>query len=314
MAHIPDGFLSAPVAAGTLAAAAAVTAYAARKARGELDERHAPTLGLATAAIFAAQAINFPVAAGTSGHLMGGVMAAVVFGPWAGFLVMVAVVLAQAILFADGGITALGANILNIAGVGALGGYGVYRGTLAALGFGPRRRAVAVVCAGLVAAVATGVAAGAEIGASGVAPFGLAVGAMAAVHLPIGVVEGTATAAALAVLSQRRPDLLRREPQARDRSPARAAVLATLGALAVLAGGLSIVASASPDGLERVAVDLGFAKLATSWREAPFEGYGAWLPGGLGNALAIILGVLLVFAGVVALARVSARPRPSRDH
>lgn len=313
MAHIPDGFLSAPVAAGTLAAAAAVTAYAARKAGAEVDERQAPTLGLATAAIFAAQAINFPVAAGTSGHLMGGVMAAVVFGPRAGFLVMTAVLLAQALLFADGGITALGANILNIAALGALGGYALYRAALAALGVGPRRRAFAAGLAALVASVATGAAAGAEIGVSGVAPIGLAVGAMASVHLLVGIVEGTVTGVALWALSERRPDLLRRDLDATHRSPGRAAVLATLGAIAVLAGGLSIVASAAPDGLERVAVDLGFAELATSWGEAPLAGYRAWLSGGAGTALAIVMGVLLLFAGVAALARASARARPSRE-
>lgn len=313
MAHIPDGFLSAPVAAGTLAAATVVTVYAARSAGTDVDERQAPTLGLATAAILAAQAINFPVAAGTSGHLTGGVMAAVVFGPRAGFLVMTAVVLAQALLFADGGITALGANVLNIAAVGALGGYALYRGVLVLLGDGPRRRAFAAAWAGLVASVATAVAAGAEIGVSGVAPLGLAVGAMASVHLLVGIVEGLATAVGLWFLSQRRPDLLRRDPRAIRRSPGRTAILATLGALAVVAGGLSIVASAAPDGLERVAVGLGFAELATSWREAPFAGYSSWLPGGAGTALAIVMGILLLFAGVAALARASARARPSRE-
>lgn len=313
MAHIPDGFLSAPVAAGTLVVAGAVTALAARKARDGLDDRAAPTLGLATAAIFAIQAINFPVAAGTSGHLLGGVLAATIFGPWAAFLVMTSVVIAQAVLFADGGLTALGANVLNIAGGGALAGYAIYRLLLRTLGAGRRRRAVAAAMAAYAATVLTGTAAGLEIGLSGVAPLRLAAGAMAGVHGVIGVAEAAATGFAVAALTRRRPDLLygHGEERARPR-PSRVLALAGLGAIAIVAGALSIIASAAPDSLERVAIDLGFAEAATAWQRAPFAEYRAWIAGGTGTALAVGLGVALLFAGVAALVRALARGREVR--
>jgi cobalt/nickel transport system permease protein len=304
MAHIPDGFLSTPVAAGTLVAAGAVTALAARRARDGLDDRAAPTLGLATAAIFAIQAINFPVAAGTSGHLLGGVLAATIFGPWAAFLVITSVIIVQAVLFADGGLTAVGANILNIAGGGALVGYAIYRLLDLTLGGGRRRRAWAAALAAYVTTVLTGAAAGIEIGLSGVAPLQLAAGAMAGVHGVIGVAEAAGTGLAVTALTRRRPELLfgdGKEPAHPRLS--RAAALAGLGAIAVVAGALSIVASAAPDSLQRVAIDLGFADAATAWQPAPIAAYEAWFADGLVTALAISLGVALLFLGVAALTR-----------
>jgi cobalt/nickel transport system permease protein len=270
MAHIPDGFLSASVSAGTFAAAGALTAVAARGAKARLDDRAAPTLGLATAAVFVAQAVNFPVAAGTSGHLLGGTLVAIAFGPWAGFLVMTAVVIAQALIFADGGLTALGANVLNIAGVGALLGYIVYRVLTGLAGEGPLRRALGAAIAAYLAALVTGVAAGLELGLSGIAPTRLSVGAMAS-------------------------------------------VLAGLGTLAIFAGFLTIIASTAPDGLERLAIDLGFADAASSWEVAPLAGYRAWIPGAVGTAVAAVLGVALLFAGTAATVRAVARARSSRE-
>ncbi|MGD2151918.1 MAG: energy-coupling factor ABC transporter permease [Gemmatimonadales bacterium] len=313
MAHIPDGFLSAPVAAGTFAAAGALTAVAARRAKARLDDRAAPTLGLATAAVFAAQAVNFPVAAGTSGHLLGGTLVAVVFGPWAGFLVMTAVVIAQALIFADGGLTALGANIVNIAGVGALLGYAVY-GMLAGLaGEGPRRRALAAAVAAYLAALLTGVAAGLELGLSGIAPTRLSVGAMASVHAVVGLAEAAITGLAVWGLARKRPELLFRARAAQAAKPPPAVVLAGLGVVAMLAGLLAIAASAAPDGLERVAIDLGFADAATSWDAAPLAGYRAWIPGAVGTLLAVVLGVALLFAGTAATVRAVGRARSARE-
>jgi cobalt/nickel transport system permease protein len=306
MAHIPDGFLSASVSAGTFVAAAAVTAYAARQAKARLDDRAAPTLGLATAAVFAAQAVNFPVAAGTSGHLLGGVLVAVAFGPWAGFLVMSAVIIAQALIFADGGLTALGANVLNIAGAGAVLGYGVYAVLVGLAGEGARRRGLAAAVAAWLATLITGIAAGIELGLSGVAPGRLAVGTMASVHAVIGLAEAGITGFAVWALARKRPDLLYRAERASTAEPARAAVLAGLGIVAILAGLLSIVASAAPGSVERLAIDLGFADAASSWEGAPFAGYRAWLPGAVGTALALVLGAALMFAGVAATVRAMA--------
>ncbi|UCC82030.1 MAG: energy-coupling factor ABC transporter permease [Gemmatimonadota bacterium] len=313
MAHIPDGFLSASVSAGSFAAAGALTAVAARQAKARLDDRAAPTLGLATAAVFAAQAVNFPVAAGTSGHLLGGTLVAVAFGPWAGFLVMTAVVIAQALIFADGGLTALGANVLNIAGVGTLLGYAIYRMLTGLAGEGPLRRALGAAAAAYLAALLTGIAAGLELGLSGIAPTRLSVGAMASVHAVIGLAEAAITGLAVWSLARKRPDLLFRAQGSTAAQPPPAVVLAGLGAVAILAGGLAIIASTAPDGLERLAINLGFADAAASWEAAPLAGYRAWIPGPVGMVVAVVLGVALLFAGTAATVRAVARARGSRE-
>jgi cobalt/nickel transport system permease protein len=314
MAHIPDGFLSASVSVTTLASAAAVTAYAARRARDGLEERAGPTLGLATAAVFAAQAVNFPVAAGTSGHLLGGALVAVMFGPWAGYLVLTAVLIVQALIFADGGLTALGANILNIAGVGALIGYALYRALIGLIGPGNRRHGLAAAVAAYLATVITGLAVGLELGLSGIAPMHLSIGAMAGVHAIMGLAEGAITGFVVWALARKRPELIyeRRRPAAAGLS--RAATLAALGGLALVAGLLSLIASTSPDSLERLASHLGFAETATHWAAAPFAGYRAWLPGTAGTAVAMVIGSTLTFAGTAALVRsLAAARRPGHS-
>jgi cobalt/nickel transport system permease protein len=313
MAHIPDGFLSAPVTAGTIAAAGALAGDAARRSRQELDERAAPTLGLATAAVFAAQMVNFPVAAGTSGHLLGGTLVAVLFGPWAAFLVMTAVLVAQALIFADGGITALGANVLNIAGAGALVGYGVYWTLTALAGGGATRRSLAAAVAAYLAMVLTGLAAGLELGLSGIAPTRLAVGAMAGVHAILGLAEAVITGLVVWALARRRPDLLFDPRAGRPAAPKRPLLLGALGALAILAGVLSVVAAAAPDSLERLATDLGFAGAGSTWRGVPFPDYRTWLPGAAGALIAAVLGVALLFAGGAATFRALTMARPPGD-
>jgi cobalt/nickel transport system permease protein len=314
MAHIPDGFLSTTVSVTTLASAAAVTAYAARRAGDGLEERAGPTLGLATAAVFAAQAVNFPVVAGTSGHLLGGVLLAVMFGPWAGYLVLTAVLVVQALIFADGGLTALGANVLNIAGVGALFGYGLYRAFTGLIGDGGRRRALAAAGAAYLATVATGAAVGLELGLSGIAPTRLAITAMVGVHAIMGVAEAAITGSVVWALTHKRPDLIAAGRSSGPATRSRAAWLAGVGGLALVAGLLSLVASTSPDSLERLAIDLGFADAAREWFAAPFAGYRAWLPGAAGTVIAIVLGSALMFAGAVAVVRsIAAARRPSHN-
>jgi cobalt/nickel transport system permease protein len=313
MAHIPDGFLSAPVSATTIVAAGALSAYSARRARQDLDDRAAPLLGLATAAVFAAQMVNFPVAAGTSGHLLGGVLVAVLFGPWSGFLVMTAVVIAQALIFADGGLTALGANAINIGGSGALVGYVIYRALIGLAGAGALRHSLAAAVAAYVATVLTGLTAGIELGLSGVAPTRLAVTAMAGVHLVIGLAEAAITGTAVWALARKRPDLLYHDGGGQARSPARPILLAALGGMAVMAGVLSVIASAAPDSLERLAIELGIAEAASAWGGAPFPDYRAWLPGVAGNVVAAVLGIALLFAGAAAVVRATALARNGRS-
>src|SRR5687768_15470722 len=129
--HVPDGFFDVPTSVATAVASTAAVGIALRGARRELDERTVPLAGLVAAFVFAAQMINFPVAGGTSGHLLGGALAAITLGPWAGMLVMTAVIAVQALLFQDGGLLVMGANILNMGLLTVAIGYGLYRGVAA---------------------------------------------------------------------------------------------------------------------------------------------------------------------------------------
>jgi cobalt/nickel transport system permease protein len=209
MLHAPDGFVSMPIALGMWLVTAAVVGYAALRTSRDLDDRAIPLLGVMAAFIFAAQMFNFPVAGGTSGHLLGGVLAAVMLGPWAGTLVMAAVVIVQALIFQDGGLLILGANIFNMGIVGTLGGYAVYRGVAALLGGEERGRLPAAAIAAWVSVVAGAVAMTLELAASGIIPLELALPAMVGVHAIIGIGEALITVAALAFIGATRADLFR---------------------------------------------------------------------------------------------------------
>jgi cobalt/nickel transport system permease protein len=201
--HIPDGFISTGTAVVTYAAAAGGIGYALRRVNRELDERQVPLLGVTAAFLFAAQMMNFPVAGGTSGHLLGGALAAILLGPWAGALVLTAVVAVQALLFQDGGLLALGANVLNMALIGVLVGW---------LTYSSLKRPWASLAAGFAAAwlsvVIASLAASVELAVSGTWPLGVALPAMGLVHALIGLGEGLITVGVLAFLQATRPDLL----------------------------------------------------------------------------------------------------------
>jgi len=205
--HIPDGFISVGTALVTYAGSAGALAYSVKRTSKELRERQVPLMGVMAAFIFAAQMINFKVAGGTSGHLLGGTLVAILLGPWAGTLVITAVLAVQALIFQDGGIIALGANILNMAVVGVWSGYGIYallkrairgqRGTLIA---GFVSAWASVVIASLVASV--------ELAVSGTSPLQVVLPAMGLVHLLIGIGEGLITTGVLSFLAATRRDLL----------------------------------------------------------------------------------------------------------
>lgn len=217
--HAPDGFLSVPIAALMWIVTIAVTAYAVKRTNETFDERAIPLMGVTAAFIFAAQMFNFQVIGGTSGHLLGGVLAAVLLGPWAGTLVMVAVVAVQALVFQDGGLVVMGANIFNMGIVGTLGGYAVYRGLCRLFGGEERGR---IPAAGIAAWLSVFLAAGAmaiELGLSGTTDLVLALTAMLSIHALIGIGEALITMAALAFVKVTRPDLL----ALRDARPAAAA-------------------------------------------------------------------------------------------
>jgi cobalt/nickel transport system permease protein len=183
-------------------------AYAVRRVSRELQERQVPLIGVTAAFIFAAQMMNFTVAGGTSGHLLGGALAAILLGPWAGTLVLTSVLAVQALLFQDGGLLALGANILNMAIVGVLLGWGVFQVLKRLLGDGTWEAMFSSFAAAWVSVVVASLVAAVELVVSGTFPLGIALPAMGGVHALIGLGEGLITAAVLSFLRATRPDLL----------------------------------------------------------------------------------------------------------
>lgn len=207
--HIPDGFFDAPTSLVAGGVAVAGVAYCLRRAEGELDDRLAPLAGLTAAFVFAVQMLNFPVAAGTSGHLVGGALAATLVGPAAAVVCLAVVLLVQA-LFADGGLTALGLNVGILGLVPVVVGYATVRSALFVL---PRSAASVPLAAGLGGFVSVPAAAlvfvGAyAVGGTGDVPLGTVLAAMVGVHLLIGVGEGLITAATVGAVLASRPDLV----------------------------------------------------------------------------------------------------------
>jgi cobalt/nickel transport system permease protein len=260
--HIPDGFLSIVISMVCWVITAIVLATAVSRTNKSLGEKQVPLMGIMAAFIFAAQMLNFPVAGGTSGHLLGGALAAITLGPWAGMLVMTAVIATQALLLQDGGLIVMGANILNMGLLTAAVGYGLYRSV--SNSNNGTRLAVAGVAAWV--SVMTGaLATSLQLWLSGTANLNVVIPAMLGVHALIGIGEALITVAALAFILRTRPDLL--GEGSASMAAGRGWVLpGVLIALAVVL--LSPLASAHPDGLERVAKDMGFLGTAQS---APFQ-------------------------------------------
>jgi cobalt/nickel transport system permease protein len=207
--HVPDGFLDAPTSIATGAVAVAGIAVALRGARRELDDRTAPMAGLVAAFVFAAQMVNFPVGAGTSGHLLGGALAAVLVGPWTAALCLAVVLIVQGLLFADGGITALGTNITLFSVVAVGAGWLVFAGLRAVL---PTRLSVVPVAAGVAALVSVPVTAAAFVGLFAVGgqvpvPLDAVLTAMLGWHVLIGVGEALITGLVVSSVVAARPDL-----------------------------------------------------------------------------------------------------------
>ncbi|MFC4494280.1 energy-coupling factor ABC transporter permease [Streptomyces ovatisporus] len=389
--HVPDGFIDAPVSVAAGAVAAGAVALSLRGARRELGggsgalgpstamggERTAPLAGLVAAFVFAVQMLNFPVAAGTSGHLLGGALAAILVGPFTGVLCISVVLLMQGLLFADGGLTALGVNIVLMGVVTVLVAYGLLRGLLRVL---PRRRG-SVTAASFVAALVsvpasaiafTGLYA---VGGTADVALGKVFAAMAGVHVLIGLGEAAITAATVGAVIAVRPDLVygarelasgplklrtaavatpgdgtagtpsgagRTEPpaaQPADPAPAQPADPAPaqpaqapapprsnrrlwLGGLLVTvlcAGIVSFYASASPDGLEKVAADNGIDEKARDHAAAdsPLADYGiediadARLSGGLAGVIGA--GVTLAVGSGVFVAVRRRQPETTPD-
>ncbi|MER5984680.1 energy-coupling factor ABC transporter permease [Streptomyces sp. NPDC001787] len=344
--HVPDGFIGAPVSVAAGVVAAGAVAVSLRGARRELDERTAPLAGLVAAFIFAVQMLNFPVAAGTSGHLLGGALAAILVGPYTGVLCISVVLLMQGILFADGGLTALGVNITVMGVVTVVVAYALFRGLTGIL---PRTRRSATAAAFVAALVSVPAAACAFtliywIGGTTDIPIGKVLTAMVGVHVLIGVGEAVITALTVGAVIAVRPDLvhaarglaaplkLRVDGELIDApvasgssaAPAPAATRSTRGIRAaglitalLLAGFVSYYASASPDGLEKVAADKGIDKKAEEHAAAdsPLADYGvrnvtdARISGGLAGVIGVSA-TIVVGTGVF---RVVRRRRADRN-
>lgn len=269
--HAPDGFLEPGVAIFTAVLAVVVVGYCLRSARTEMGDAQVPLAGLSAAFIFAAQMFNFPVASGTTGHLLGGALAAVLLGPRVGTLVVTVVVVIQALLFADGGITALGYNVVNMAIVPAFGGWALFR---------LFRRVLPSTSGGVVGA--TALAAGCSVvlsaaafslewlfGASAPVPFDTVFASMVGVHALIGIGEGLISGLAVAAVLAARPDLVTGAADLPDealaeraRVGARPFAIGAIIATLVVAVVVSQFAVDDPDGLEKVAEDEGFIDVA----------------------------------------------------
>jgi len=299
--HIPDGFLSVPVALILWVISVIVVGYALRRANRDLGERQVPLMGVLAAAIFAGQMLNFSVTGGTSGHLLGAALATILLGPWAAVLVMTTVVGVQALIFQDGGLLALGGNLFNMAVIGVAVSYTVYR-TVQKLA-GNRRQGVFLggFAAAWLSIVAAALACAIELAASGTSRADLAIPAMGAIHMLIGIGEGLITLGALAFLQATRPDLV----QAGSARTVHGGLVWVFGlGIALLLAVASPLASAHPDGLEWVAEQKGFLEAA---KGPVFELIPDYAVPGISNSaaatiLAGVIGTLLVFGLALAIA------------
>ena len=300
--HIPDGFLNLVVSLIFWALTIVAVGIAISKTNKSLGEKQVPLMGIMAAFIFAAQILNFPVAGGTSGHFLGGALAAIVLGPWAGILVMTAVIAVQGLLFQDGGLLVMGANIFDMGVLTAIIGFGLYRMVSASTNK-TLKLAVAGVAAWL-STVAAALLTALQLWISGTSSLQIVMPAMLGVHVLIGIGEAIITVAALAFIMQARPDLLEAKKVAEKggRGWITAGVVVSL--IAVL---LSPLASGDPDGLERVAEDLGFLEFGLDAPYTilpdytiPFLGETALstIVAGVVGAL-VVLGLMVVIGGML---------------
>ena len=320
--HAPDGFFSTGLAILGWLVAAGLIALAIRNTRDQLGERQVPLMGILAAAIFAGQMINFTIPGGTSGHLIGGALAAILLGPWAGLLVMTAVIAVQALLFQDGGLLAMGLNIINMGVLTAFVGYFVYRPVRRVIP-GRTGRLLGAAAGAWLSLVVTAAFAAVELALSGTSPLGFALPAMVGVHALIGVGEALLTVFALGFILAARPDLVTGEQAPGQRSAGWVAAGLVL-ALAITL--LAPLASPYPDGLERVAEafadpaaveeePVGFAvpgerQFFGESRDAPYEilpDYTIPLLGetGISTIAAGMVGVALVFGVTLGVARLT---------
>ncbi|MDD5038563.1 MAG: energy-coupling factor ABC transporter permease [Dehalococcoidales bacterium] len=206
--HIPDGFLNVSTIATTYIVAAGGVGNAVRITNKKLGEKHVPLMGVLAAFIFAAQMLNFPIAGGTSGHFLGAALAAILLGPWASVLIMSCVLIAQSLIFQDGGLLAMGANIFNMGIVASFSSYYFYRLFTSLVGDSKRGKLVGVFGAGWISVFLAAIACAIELAISGTSPMDVVLPAMAGIHAVIGIGEGLITTAVFSMVLATRADLL----------------------------------------------------------------------------------------------------------
>jgi cobalt/nickel transport system permease protein len=304
--HLPDGFLDVKTALLSTAAAGAGVGIALRQVRNTLEARQMPLLGLSAAFAFAAQMINFPIAGGTSGHLVGGVLTAILLGPSAALLVITCVLMVQCFMFADGGLMALGANVFNMAVLNSCGGYFVFRVSKRLFRMEEKRSTVfAAAFAGWFGTVLGSISCAGQLALSKTVPWALAFPAMANVHMLIGIGEGLTTALIVMAMLRARPELVTAASET-----GRSARLGFLGYGLLISLGLALFvapfACPWPDGLESVARLLGFEHQAASLISAPLGDYRFPFvqSATMATGIAGVIGTLLAFLSAYGLARV----------
>ncbi len=298
--HIPDGFLSTPVWAALNATGAVSVGLAARRAERGMDEGRVPLLGVMGAFVFAAQMINFPVGLGTSGHLLGGALLACTLGPWAAVVVMTAILVVQALVFQDGGILALGANVFNMAIAGVFFGYLPFHF------WGSRWRRPAVLAGGVLSVLIASCLALLELRLSGVPMPAVVVGVSAALFAISAALEGAITLTVFTAVERMNARWVHTPENGSRRGigllAGAAALMATVGA---------ILASSFPDGLEKLAEKLGIQDQALALIDTPLADYelrsfdNPWMR----KAAAGLLGLACIYAVCIALARFAGRRR-----
>lgn len=289
--HIPDGFLSIVTSIVFWILTLIFVGIAVNRSKESLKDRQIPLMGVMAAFIFAAQMINFPVAGGTSGHLLGGALAAVILGPWSAILVMTSVVALQGLLFQDGGLLVMGANIFNMGILTAMIGYGLY----AAVAKGQRKgvQSGVIGAAAWISVIAAALVTSIQVWISGTSPARVVFPAMLSVHALIGVGEALITVAAYSFIRQVRPDIIDSKAAARGSNTGWIVAGGFISLAVVL---ISPFASADPDGLERVAEDIGFLNLA---QDSPYNIFADYVipafgEGGFSTIAAGVVGILAV--------------------
>jgi cobalt/nickel transport system permease protein len=305
--HIPDGFLDTKTAIATTVLSGTTVAVALRRLHRNLQPSHIPLLGLASSFIFVAQMLNFPIIGGTSGHMIGAVLAAVLLGPDAAILCLTAVLLIQAFIFADGGIASLGANILNMGGVAVLGGYPVYR-VICKLLPGSGGKIAATVFASWFSIVLASIFCAGELAWSGTSAWAVVFPAMTNIHMIIGIGEGLITGLVIAAIYKTKPVLLETSLISGPLKLKSTPVLYTIIFIIALLLFVTPFVSRWPDGLKSVASAVGFDARAISVTNT-----GSLLPGytipGVKDAptatiLAGFVGIIVVFISAFIIGRI----------